>query len=147
MNVRFTSADIIFRVKQKKTLAAFIEQIFLKEGKVLSSLDYILCSDNYLLQINKDFLAHDFYTDIITFDLSDKNIDGIRGEVYISTDRVKENAQNHSVNVQKEFLRVAFHGVLHLCGYKDKKKSEITLMRQKEDYYLHLFEENLGNAQ
>jgi probable rRNA maturation factor len=85
-------------------------------------------------------LQHDYFTDIITFDLSVSKNETI-GEIYISVDRVRENAMTHSVTFQTELLRVIFHGALHLCGYKDKKKSEITIMREKEDYYLLLFEQ------
>ncbi len=135
----FHSADRAFRFTGKRNLKVFIENIFKKEKSNLEELNYIFCSDDHLLQINKDFLQHDYYTDIITFDLSDKG-GGIRGEVYISIDRVKENALIHQTRFRNEILRVIFHGALHLCGYKDKKKSEIAEMRQKEDYYLRLFE-------
>ena len=94
-----------------------------------------------LLQMNRDFLQHDYYTDIITFGLSEKG-QPVEAEVYISLDRVKENARIHGATQANETLRVVFHGALHLCGYKDKKKSEITLMRQKEDQYLRLFEKH-----
>ena len=90
------------------------------------------------MKINKDFLQHDYYTDIITFELSE--IPGVvNGEIYISLDRVKDNSIQIGTNYQSELLRVIFHGALHLCGYKDKKKSEILLMREKEDQYLSLF--------
>jgi rRNA maturation RNase YbeY len=91
-----------------------------------------------LLNINKTFLKHDYFTDIITFDLSEGFVE-IVGEVYISIHRVRDNARSLRTNVTNELLRVLFHGALHLCGYKDKKKSEITIMREKEDYYLSLF--------
>jgi rRNA maturation RNase YbeY len=90
------------------------------------------------LGINRQFLDHDFYTDIITFPLSDGGV--IDAEVYISVDRVKENAAGFGVTQREEMLRVIFHGALHLCGYVDKRKSEITLMREKESEYLRLFE-------
>lgn len=135
----FHSADKEFRFAGKKKLQAFISSVFKREKRNLLELNYIFCSDEYLLQINKDFLGHDYYTDIITFDLSDQN-QAIRGEIYISVDRVKENAQIHKTSFRNEVLRVVFHGALHLCGYKDKKKSEIAEMRQKEEYYLRLFE-------
>lgn len=117
-----------------------VAEIFSNEGKELRLLNYIFCSDHYLLDINKAFLNHDFFTDVISFDLSEG--ESMIGEVYISMDRVKENAILHSATFEKELLRIIFHAALHLCGYKDKKKSEITIMREKEDYYLQFFQKN-----
>jgi probable rRNA maturation factor len=139
--VRFNYADVAaIALKDKTRVKSFVEELFLKENRQLQKLEYIFCSDNYLLEINKSFLQHDYFTDIITFDLSVSKNETI-GEIYISVDRVRENAMTHSVTFQTELLRVIFHGALHLCGYKDKKKSEITIMREKEDYYLLLFEQ------
>src|SRR4051794_17872606 len=113
--VKFNEADIsIGRVIKKKQLKAFINKVFKMEGKELDMLSYIFCTDNYLLDINKTFLQHDCFTDIITFDLSANEI--INGEIYISFERVKENAFKFSSTVSQELLRVMFHGVLHLCG-------------------------------
>ena len=109
----------------------------------MKSLDYIFCSDEYLLKINKDFLKHSFYTDIITFDLKEAD-DEVIGEVYISIERVNDNAEILKVPNLIELRRVIIHGALHLCGYTDKKKSEITLMREKEDYFLRLFEDDFN---
>lgn len=142
-SVHFYYADINpLSITKKKLIKNFIRQIFTNEGKPLSSLDYIFCSDLYLLEINKNFLKHDYFTDIISFDLSEA--EEVVGEVYISVDRVKENGVLHSSSFNEELLRVIFHGALHLCGYKDKKKSEITVMRAKEDYYLKLFDKTLN---
>jgi probable rRNA maturation factor len=133
--IRFNYTDVPpVSLSQKKLIKEHIKEIFLKEGKQLHLLSFIFCSDEYLLQINNTFLHHDFYTDIITFDLSED--EGTVGEIYISVERVKENAVQHSSTFTNELLRVIFHGALNLCGYRDKKKSEITTMRQKEDYYL-----------
>ncbi len=137
--VRFNYADIkSIPLLKKREVKLFVTNIFKQEGKALQQVDYIFCSDEYLLNINKTFLQHDYYTDIITFDLSEK--EETVGEVYISLDRVKDNSITLQTHFSHEMLRVIFHGALHLCGYKDKKKSEITLMREKEDYYLRLFE-------
>ena len=134
-SVRFNYADIKpISLKDKKVVKTLIVGLFEEEGKKLKSINYIFCSDEYLLQINQRFLNHDYYTDIITFNLSTG--DEITGEVYISTDRVKENSISLSVSFKDELLRVVFHGALHLCGYRDKKKSEIIFMRAKEEYYL-----------
>ena len=143
--VSFCSADRRLLLAGKTVLKDFICFIFKKEKKPLNSVSYIFCSDEFLLQMNRDFLQHDYYTDIITFCLSEK-AEPIEAEVYISLDRVKDNAQNLKSGIKQETLRVIFHGALHLCGYKDKKKSEIVLMRAKEDQYLRLFEKKTTNA-
>jgi rRNA maturation RNase YbeY len=133
--VQFNYADRKLTLTRKTALKEYIVALFKKEKKSLESIDYIFCSDEHLLQINRDFLQHDYYTDIITFDLSNPGT-GIISEVYISIDRVKDNALTHGTTFQKEMLRVLFHGALHLCGYKDKKPKDIALMREKEDYYI-----------
>ena len=138
--VQFSYANVSsILIKNKKSIKDLIKQIFLKERKVLGRLQYVFCQDDYLLQINQSHLQHDYYTDIITFDLSD-TLDETVGEIYISIDRVKENATQHQTIFDQELLRVIFHGALHLCGYRDKTKREITIMRQKEEEYLLLFE-------
>ncbi|GEO09554.1 rRNA maturation RNase YbeY [Segetibacter aerophilus] len=138
--VSFNYADVSqLSLKGRKEIKQFVVEIFRLEGKALEHVNYVFCSDEYLLDINRSFLNHDYYTDIITFDLSEghKTI----GEIYISVDRVKENAASNLEVYSREMVRVIFHGALHLIGYKDKRKSEITIMREKEDYYLRLFEE------
>ena len=126
-------------LKQRRLLKKFIIQLFIKEEKPLHSIDIIFCSDEYLLEINKQHLQHDFYTDIITFDLSESSANPIIGELYISIDRVKDNAALRDEKFSTELLRVIFHGLLHLCGFKDKKAKDIKTMRQKEDEYLGLY--------
>ena len=133
----FHYADRNLTVTRKTALKLMVASLFKKEKVSLSRLDYVFCSDEFLLEINNKFLNHDYYTDIITFDLSDT--DSVMGEIYISIDRVKDNATQQSTSFKEELTRVIFHGALHLCGYKDKKQSEINLMRQKENYYLNLF--------
>jgi probable rRNA maturation factor len=141
MAVSFRSADKQLRLADKTGLKEFIKSIFKKEKHALNFITYIFCSDEFLLQMNRDFLQHDYYTDIITFGLSEKG-EPVEAEVYISLDRVKDNASTIGTTFKEETLRVIFHGALHLCGYKDKKKSEIALMRSKEAHYLRLFEKN-----
>lgn len=136
--VSFHAADKQLTLKNKTRLKIFIASIFDHEGKPLKKLDYVFCSDEYLLQMNNDFLQHDYYTDIITFPLSD-NHQPIVGEVYVSLDRVRDNASQHNSSVQDETLRVLFHGALHLCGYGDKSAKEVKTMRAKEDFYINLF--------
>ncbi len=142
-NISFSYADVKGNIKHKRILKTFIINLFNLEGKTLSQLDYVFCSDNYLIELNIQYLDHDTYTDIITFDLSADRNQVINGEIYISIERVKENAVKHGVSTSSELLRVIFHGALHLCGFKDKKKSEITFMREKEDCYLRLFEQQI----
>jgi rRNA maturation RNase YbeY len=136
--ISFLSADRRIPLRERTLTASFIESIFKKEKTALDTISYIFCSDEYLLTINRDFLRHNYYTDIITFGLSGPG-EPIQAEIYISVDRVRDNARNLDETFSDEMLRVLFHGVLHLCGYGDKKKSEIALMRKQEDTYLRLF--------
>ena len=124
-------------LQSRTKLKKFIELIFKKEGRPLLSINYIFCTDKALLEINKQFLKHDFYTDIITFDLSES--DEIAAEIYISVDRVRDNASLLGVSFKSELHRVIFHGALHLCGYGDKTKGQKAEMREKEDYYLRKY--------
>ena len=126
-------------LKEKTKLKQFIKILFSSEGRELNSIDYIFCSDEYLHSLNKEFLQHDYFTDILTFDLS-KNNSAITGEIYISTERVKENAFTHNATYLSELKRVIFHGALHLCGYLDKTDKEKELMTQRENYYLEQFD-------
>jgi len=121
-------------LKDRRKLKTFLCSIFKKEGRRLDSLHFIFCSDKALLAINREFLGHDYYTDIITFNLAENS--KIEGEIYISLDRVRENARNLEQPLYVELHRVMFHGVLHLCGYRDKTRREIQLMREKESKYL-----------
>ncbi|WP_236652834.1 rRNA maturation RNase YbeY [Chitinophaga vietnamensis] len=116
-------------------LKAYLKDLFVIEGQGLKSLHYVFCSDEYLLEINKQFLQHDTYTDIVTFEMSE-DPEVTEGEIYISVDRVEENAAKFGVPAYQELHRVIFHGALHLCGYKDKSKKDQELMRAKEDEYL-----------
>jgi probable rRNA maturation factor len=105
-----------------------------EEDKVLEEVNLIFCSDEYLLKMNVEYLQHDYYTDIISFDYCEEN--RILGDLFISKDRVLDNAEQNNVSFMLELQRVIVHGVLHLCGYKDKSEDEEKLMRSKEDYYL-----------
>ena len=132
--VRFFFQDTRIRLERRRELKTFLAGLFKKEGKKLDSLNIIFCSDPILLEINREFLQHDFYTDIITFDLSTS--EAVTAEIYISADRVKDNADRLQVPVNQELYRVIFHGALHLCGYGDKTKAEKLNMRKKEEQYL-----------
>jgi rRNA maturation RNase YbeY len=127
-----------FAFNEKKKLKAAVASLMKDEGKSFVSLDYIFCSDEYLLEINQNFLSHDDLTDIITFDLSD-NKEKLKGEIYISVERVADNSLLFNSTFRDELARVVFHGALHLCGYKDKSKKEQVEIRDKEDYYLVKF--------
>ena len=125
-------------LNRRNRLKDFIRQMILKEGLTLESINYIFCSDQYLLVINKKYLNHDYYTDIITFNMS-TNSEPLMAEVYISVERVRENAKLLNIPVGDELLRVMFHGVLHLCGYNDKKPVQKLEMRERENHYLRLY--------
>ena len=136
--IRFNYADKSLNIGKKSLMKDVIQTLFVEEKKVFSTINFIFCSDDYLLQINKDFLQHDYYTDIITFPLSGKGLP-IEAEIYISLDRVKQNAKELNQAFVHELVRVLAHGALHLCGYKDKSKTDIKLMREKEAHYINLY--------
>jgi len=135
--ISFHNEDIAFVLPQKRLYKQWIEQIVLSHGKTVGELTYVFCSDEYLLEMNKTYLQHDYYTDIITFDYSEDNIIG--GDLFISVDRVKDNALKIGVSLQNELQRVVIHGVLHLCGFKDKKNQDIEMMRKMEEKALLSF--------
>jgi len=132
MSIQFFFIANGVTLNERKRLKSFIDFIFKSEKRELLSLAYIFCSDDYLLKINKDFLNHDYYTDIITFNLSSSR-GRVEGEVYISIDRVKENSADLNTSFQSELHRAIFHGALHLCCYKDKTTHEQKKMRMAED--------------
>jgi rRNA maturation RNase YbeY len=135
MQVQFFFSGVSVSLTERTRLKKFISTIFRLEGKQLGHLNYIFCADEYLLNINRQYLNHDYYTDIISFDIGEPGT-AINGEIYISTDRVKENATILGMPFKQELHRVIFHGALHLCGYKDKTKNQQSLMRSREDHYL-----------
>ncbi len=125
-----------FDLKHKRKIRQWIFNTLAMEKKKTGFISFNFCSDTYLLKINQKYLKHDYYTDIITFDLVDGKI--ISGDIYVSIDRVKDNATSSGNTFQNELNRVMIHGILHLCGYNDKSKGDKILMRKKEDYYLSL---------
>lgn len=137
MAVRFFSDGISFQSIGKRKIAQWLKQTAAREGKKIGSVSYIFVSDEHLLEMNKKYLQHNDYTDIITFDNSTGN--NISGEMYISVDTVRENAKYYQTDFHNELLRVMVHGVLHLCGYKDKTISERKKMRAAEDKYLGIY--------
>ena len=133
--ISFSVEDIDFALEQKNDVKEWLMQIASTEQKEITQIDYLFCSDEYLLEINKTYLNHDYYTDIITFPLDRNNIEA---NVFISIDRVKENAQLYNQNFTDELHRVIVHGLLHLIGYNDKTPEDEKAMRKKEDDCLAL---------
>jgi|TARA_R110002012_G_scaffold28901_1_gene90054 rRNA maturation RNase YbeY len=126
-----------FEFQEEKSFDTWIRKVISSEEKQLGEINYIFCDDHYLYKINLKFLDHDTYTDIISFDNSEG--EELNGDIFISTDRVTENAKEYNVDFSEELKRVMIHGILHLCGYGDKTESEAALMRQKEDEKIALF--------
>lgn len=115
----------------------WLTQLIIQEGKKAGKINYIFKSDEGLLKVNQDFLKHDYYTDVITFDYVKGKT--ISGDIFVSLPRISDNAKSHQKDFNSELHRVLAHGLLHLCGYKDKTSEEQTEMRNKEDFYLNLF--------
>lgn len=136
--VQFSYADRKLTFNSKTKLKQLVQVVFKKEKIKLAYVQYVFCSDDFLLQINSQFLNHNTYTDIITFPLNSKN-QRIEAEIYISVDRVKDNAKQYNSSFKQELIRVVAHGALHLCGYKDKTKAQALQMRTKEQYYIKQF--------
>ncbi|MCZ4243188.1 rRNA maturation RNase YbeY [Pedobacter punctiformis] len=133
--IQFFSEDISYNLPQKIKIRKWLKTSIEKEGYQLQELNFIFCSDEYLLGINQQYLNHDTYTDIITFDNSEEEKQ-IISDIFISIDRVKENATTFKTTPFDEVCRIMIHGTLHLLGYKDKGKAAKTLMTQKEDEHL-----------
>ena len=127
-----------FVLEQFERVEDWLKAAALKESYGIESLGYVFCSDDFLLEINQQFLDHDTLTDIVTFDYTEGTI--LNGEIYISTDRVADNAKDFNVNFETELRRVIIHGLLHMCGYGDKTEDEKSRMRSKEDEYLALWD-------
>ena len=140
----FNNAGKSTSLRSRTVLKTFINKQCLKEGVHIETLQYVFCSDAFLLDINKRFLNHNFYTDIISFDLSEQK-GSLIGDVYISIDRVKENAKTEGNLYTHELLRVIFHGALHFCGYKDKKPADQKTMRSMEDKWLKAYLKTIGS--
>jgi probable rRNA maturation factor len=136
-NIAYFSEQVSFTLRNKRLVSAWIRATILAEGFVLDQLNLVFCSDAYLLQINRDYLQHDYLTDIITFDQSEDS-EYIEGDIFISIDRVRENAKLYAVAFLHELHRVIIHGVLHLCGYDDYTNTDRKAMKEKEDFYLSM---------
>lgn len=136
--VHFFYQEVRFNFFNRNVLKVFIEKLFRLEGRQLKQLNVVFCTDEALLKINNEFLKHDYYTDIITFPLSSEG-QPVEAELYISIDRINENAKQQEIKFTKELHRVLFHGCLHLTGYNDKSSQQIKNIREREDYYLRLY--------
>lgn len=137
--LRFFNEDTEFKLPQKLAVKKWLTAQAKAEGHDMGDLNYIFATDDYVLGVNKEYLQHDFYTDIITFDNREFADDPIEGDIYVSVDRVADNAAHLGVSPDQEMRRVLAHGLLHLCGYGDKTDEEITVMRAKEEAWLLLY--------
>ena len=137
LNVEFDGVPVLKSLK-KRQLKQQLFQLIEQEGKKMGDVSIVFCSDEHLLEVNRKYLNHDYYTDIITFDYSKDKL--VSGDLIISLDRLRENAGVIQVSLNHELHRVVFHGVLHLCGYKDKMKSDKVQMTSKENFYLQFFQ-------
>lgn len=126
-----------FLISNEEEYTSWIENVIESEGKDLGELSYIFCDDEYLLELNQQYLDHDTLTDIISFDYTEGNV--VSGDIFISVERVQDNAKEFNVSFEEELKRVIIHGVLHYCGYKDKSESDELLMRSKEEEKIKMF--------
>ena len=141
MSIKFFSEDLPLPKIKRRLIANWLKEVILFEGKRVGEISFIFCSDEYLLDVNRKYLDHDYYTDVITFDYVEGEM--VSGDIFISLDRVSENARNLYLSFLEELDRIMVHGVLHLLGYKDKSKKDKILMTEREDYFLKLLNSNL----
>ncbi len=135
MSISYFNEDVPFPKIKRRVISNWLKDVIISEGKVNGDVSFIFCSDNYLLEVNKKYLDHDYFTDVITFDYVEGNV--INGDIFISVDRVKENSLTFKSSYFDELSRILVHGVLHLLGYKDKLKNDKILMTEKENIYLN----------
>ena len=131
------NSEIDFKLDNETLFSNWISKVILSENKKEGDINYIFCDDEFILEINKQYLNHDYYTDIISFDYSVGN--ELHGDIFVSVERVQENAEDFNVTFEEELKRVIIHGILHYCGYKDKSEEEKFAMRNKEDEKIKLF--------
>ncbi|MFZ4784514.1 MAG: rRNA maturation RNase YbeY [Flavobacteriales bacterium] len=141
--ITFHSEDISYTLPDKALVRRWIIETAASYGKSVSQVAFVFCSDTYLLEMNKQYLQHDYFTDIITFDYSEGDV--ISGDIFISIDRVQDNAREHRVDNKFEMQRVVIHGILHLCGLKDKTKTDAEKMRKSEEIALSKFPQKHSN--
>jgi len=135
--ISISTLETTYKFKNKLKVRKWIKSILENEDRIAGDITYVFCNDEYLLNLNKKYLKHDTLTDIITFDYSEKET--LSGDIFISIERVTENAGSYNTSLNAELGRVMAHGVLHLSGYKDKTPEDKKLMRSKEDFYLTAF--------
>lgn len=140
MSILYFNEDVPFPKIKKRRTSCWIKDVIISEGKAIGNISFIFCSDDYLWEVNKKYLNHDYYTDIITFDYVEDAI--INGDIFISIDRVRDNAREFSTSIINELHRVLIHGILHLIGYEDKSKEDKMLMTAKEDYYFKVLSDS-----
>jgi rRNA maturation RNase YbeY len=138
MTISFTTENIKFQLADKQNIKRWIKEICTRQGKTVGQIGYLFCDDAYLLNVNREYLNHDTYTDIITFDYVEGDL--ISGDIMISVERVKENAAKFEVPFEQELHRVIIHGVLHLLGQEDKSDKDAAMMRKREEEALKLWE-------
>jgi rRNA maturation RNase YbeY len=136
MSIKFFNEDVTYRLLKKRKITSWIKSVIEYEGKSPGDISFIFCSDEYLLEMNKKYLKHFYYTDVITFDYGEKNL--VSGDIFISLDRIRDNSKEYNVSFDVELNRVLIHGVLHLLGYEDKNSKSKEMMTFKEDYYLNM---------
>jgi probable rRNA maturation factor len=134
--IRQFSEDIDFKLKGVLAIKKWLKGTLENEGFTLGEINYIFCSDNYILKINKEYLNHNYFTDIITFNYNE--VKKVNADIFISIDTVKSNANSRKIDFENELHRVMVHGILHLVGYNDKTPTQQVEMTSKEDYYLNL---------
>ena len=134
MPAKFFTENTQFNLNKKNLIKKWIKETIISENKQFGTTNFIFTSDNYLLKINKEYLSHDYFTDIVTFNYCEKDI--INGDIFISIDTVKNNSSRFNVSFNDELHRVIIHGILHLIGYDDQNDEEKTIMKEKENYYL-----------
>ena len=133
--IKFYNQGVSPKIKKKHDLKSFLISIFIAENIDIQNVSYVFCKDEFLLELNRKYLNHDTYTDVLTFTLSDRSAP-INAEIYISIERVLENSISLGIDFQEELNRVMIHGILHLCGFDDRTSKEKKIMRQKENFYL-----------
>lgn len=140
MSINFFNEDVDLPKIKKRNTVAWIKQVIDEHCKKVGDVSFIFCSDTYLLDVNKQYLDHDYFTDVITFDYVEGDV--VSGDIFISVDRVKENAKSFSTSFSNELNRIIIHGILHLLGYNDKTDTDKLIMTGKEDLYLNLLNNN-----
>jgi probable rRNA maturation factor len=141
MSIQYFNEDVTFPLLKKRKTNGWIKKVIECEGMKSGDISFIFCSDEYLLEMNKKYLKHFYYTDVITFDYVEENL--VSGDIFISLDRIRENSMEYGVSFDNELNRVLIHGVLHLLGYEDKDTKSKEMMTFKEDYYLKVLNDNL----